>query len=260
VLLLRRNLNNMSFNITVHPDSHLTAEQVHTLIHQFKHSGELIGDGKRNVIKIIEVEGIKYNVKSFKIPNLFNKIAYKFIRKGKAERSFEYASRLKSMGVLTPEPQAYAVESSLLFGSSYYISKQLDYDFTIRKMVDDPNCDEFENVVRAFTRFTFNLHELGIHFIDHSPGNTLIKKDGDTYLFYLVDLNRMNFGRLNFNTRIKNFARLSAPDHMLDIMSDEYAKLVNRPKAEVFKLMKHYADTFINKLQRKKRLKKRLKM
>jgi hypothetical protein len=47
---------------------------------------------------------------------------------------------------------------------------------------------------------------------------------------------------------------------MLDIMSDEYAKLVNRPKAEVFKLMKHYADTFINKLQRKKRLKKRLKM
>ena len=250
----------MSFIIKLHPESDLTENQVKNIIEQFHKTGELIGDGKRNVIKIIEIDGLKYNVKSFKIPNIFNKIAYKFFRKGKAERSFEYASRLKSMGVLTPEPQAYAVETSFLFGESYYISKQLDYDFTIRKMVDEPASEHFEEVVRAFTRFTFNLHELGIHFIDHSPGNTLIKKEGDTYLFYLVDLNRMNFGALDFSTRIKNFARLSAPDNMLDIMSDEYSKLVNRPKAEVFKLMKHYADTFIHKLQRKKRLKKRLKM
>lgn len=250
----------MSFIIKLHPESDLTENQVQNIIEQFHKTGELIGDGKRNVIKIIETKGLKYNVKSFKIPNIFNKIAYKFFRKGKAERSFEYASRLKSMGVLTPEPQAYAVETSFLFGESYYISKQLDYDFTIRKMVDEPASEHFEEVVRAFTRFTFNLHELGIHFIDHSPGNTLIKKAGDRYLFYLVDLNRMNFGTLDLNTRIKNFARLSAPDNMLDIMSDEYSKLVNRPKAEVFKLMKHYADNFLNKLHRKKRLKKRLNM
>ncbi|TPV32861.1 Kdo domain containing protein [Paucihalobacter ruber] len=250
----------MSFIIKLHPESDLTTGQVQTIIDQFNNKGELIGDGKRNVIKIIEVEGIKYNVKSFKIPNIFNKIAYKFLRKGKAERSFEYASKLKTMDILTPDPQAYVIEESFLFRRSFYISKQLDYDFTIRKMVDDPNCDEFENVVRAFTRFTFNLHEKGIHFIDHSPGNTLIKKNGEHYLFYLVDLNRMNFGTLDFSTRIKNFARLSAPDKMLEVMSDEYSKLINQPKAEVFKLMKHYADTFRNKLLRKKRLKKRLKI
>jgi hypothetical protein len=250
----------MSFIIKLHPESDLTIGQVQTIIDQFNNTGELIGDGKRNIIKVIEIDGVEYNVKSFKVPNIFNKIAYKFLRKGKAERSFEYASRLKSMGILTPEPQAYAVESSFLFGKSFYISKQFDYDFTIRKMVDEPYSEDFETVVRAFTRFTFDLHEHGIHFIDHSPGNTLIKKDGERYLFYLVDLNRMNFGTLDFNTRIKNFARLSAPDAMLDMMSDEYSKLVNRPKAEVFKLMKHYADTFINKLHRKKRLKKRLKI
>jgi hypothetical protein len=250
----------MSFIIKLHPESVLTENLVENIINQFHKSGELIGDGKRNVIKIIQVGGIKYNVKSFKIPNIFNKIAYKFLRKGKAQRSFEYASKLKTMDVLTPDPQAYVIEESFLFRRSFYISKQLDYDFTIRKMVDEPNCNEFENVVRAFTRFTFNLHEKAIHFIDHSPGNTLIKKDGENYLFYLVDLNRMSFGTIDFNTRIKNFARLSAPEKMLEIMSDEYAKLVNRPKAEVFKLMKHYADTFINKLHRKKRLKKRLKM
>lgn len=250
----------MSLIIKRHPESVLTKNQVENIVNQFHKTGELIGDGNRNVIKIINVEGVNYNVKSFKIPNIFNKIAYKFFRKGKAERSFEYASKLKVMGVLTPDPQAYVIEQSYLFRSSFYISKQLDYDFTIRKMVDNPNCDEFENVVRAFTRFTFNLHEKGIHFLDHSPGNTLIKKDGENYLFYLVDLNRMSFGALDFNTRIKNFARLSAPEKMLEIMSDEYAKLINKPKADIFKLMKHHADAFINNLLRKKRLKKRFKI
>jgi hypothetical protein len=250
----------MSFIIKLHPESVLTENLVENIINQFHKSGELIGDGKRNVIKIIQVGGIKYNVKSFKIPNIFNKIAYKFLRKGKAQRSFEYASKLKTMDVLTPDPQAYVIEESFLFRRSFYISKQLDYDFTIRKMVDEPNYNEFENVVRAFTRFTFNLHEKAIHFIDHSPGNTLIKKDGENYLFYLVDLNRMSFGTIDFNTRIKNFARLSAPEKMLEIMSDEYANLINKPKADVFKLMKHYADAFRNKHLRKKRLKKRLKI
>jgi hypothetical protein len=250
----------MSLIIKRHPESVLTKNQVENIVNQFHKTGELIGDGNRNVIKIINVEGVNYNVKSFKIPNIFNKIAYKFFRKGKAERSFEYASKLKVMGVLTPDPQAYVIEQSYLFRSSFYISKQLDYDFTIRKMVDNPNCDEFENVVRAFTRFTFDLHEKGIHFLDHSPGNTLIKKDGENYLFYLVDLNRMSFGALDFNTRIKNFARLSAPEKMLEIMSDEYAKLINKPKADIFKLMKHHADAFINNLLRKKRLKKRFKI
>lgn len=250
----------MSFFIKLHSESDITANQVQNVIDQFHKTGELIGDGRRNVIKIIEIEGVKYNIKSFKIPNIFNKIAYKILRKGKAQRSFEYASKLKSMEILTPNPEAYAIEETALFGKSFYISKQLNYDFTIRKMIDEPDSDDFDTIVKAFTRFTFNLHEKGIHFIDHSPGNTLIKKNGENYLFYLVDLNRMNFGALDFNTRIKNFARLSAPEKMLELMSDEYSKLINKPKAEVFQLMNHYAEAFRNKILRKKRLKKRFKL
>lgn len=245
----------MSFFIKLHPESYLTISQVNNIINQFQQTGKLIGDGKRNVIKIIEVDNIKYNVKSFKIPNIFNKIAYKFLRKGKAQRSFEYACKLRQIKILTPDPQAYAIENSILFGKSFYISEQLDYDFTIRKMIDEPDSEDFEVVVRSFTRFTYNLHEKGIHFIDHSPGNTLIKKVEDSYLFYLVDLNRMNFKTLDFKTRIKNFARLSPHLNMLDLMSDEYSKLIDKPKLEVFELMKHYADDFKNKFMRKKRLK-----
>ena len=49
------------------------------------------GVGNRNIIKIINIDGVDLNIKAFKIPNLINRIAYNFFRKSKAQRSFEYA-------------------------------------------------------------------------------------------------------------------------------------------------------------------------
>ena len=60
--------------------------------------------------------------------------------------------------------------------------------------------------------------------MDHSLGNTLIKKVGGKYEFFLVDLNRMKFHSMSFKERMKNFAKLSPKNLMLDIMSEEYAK------------------------------------
>ena len=50
---------------------------------RFDREGEVI-DNKRNVIKILEVEGERFNVKSFKTPNVINQFAYAYVRKGKA--------------------------------------------------------------------------------------------------------------------------------------------------------------------------------
>lgn len=58
---------------------------------RFEEEGEVIEDN-RNVIKILDVEGLRVNVKSFKKPNVVNQFAYAYIRKGKALRSFEYAN------------------------------------------------------------------------------------------------------------------------------------------------------------------------
>ncbi|QRE24688.1 Kdo domain containing protein, partial [Flavobacterium psychrophilum] len=44
------------------------------------------------------------NVKSFKIPFFFNGIVYKFFRKSKAERSYNYAKILSEKGIGTPNP------------------------------------------------------------------------------------------------------------------------------------------------------------
>jgi len=217
------------------------------------------GVGKRNTIKIIEVNGDKLNVKSFKVPHLVNQIVYKFFRKSKAQRSFEYANKLTELGVKTPEPLAYFEYTSLfLFKRSFYISKHLDCDLTYRELTKDFNIPDYDTILRAFTRFTFSLHQKNILFLDHSPGNTLIKKNGTDYDFYLVDLNRMRFEPLDFETRIKNFSKLTIHKSMVEVMSDEYAKCSGENYEKIFNLMWKETEAFQEKFNRKKRLKQKV--
>jgi len=248
----------MSIKINIHKNSKLTEASVHDILNKFSHEGELIGTGYRNVIKILDINGERYNIKAFKVPNLINKIVYRFFRKSKAERSFLYAKKLLGLGILTPSPEAYIEYKSLfVFGKSYYISKQLEYDFTIRKLLEEPKYNDYDNILRQFTQFTFQLHEKGIHFLDHSPGNTLIKKEGSNYKFYLVDLNRMDFKTLSYDERLENFARLSPKDYMLDIISDEYAKLIDKPHDEVKERMYYFSQKFSLSFQKREDFKKK---
>lgn len=227
----------------------------------FNSSGDLFGDGKRNVIKLFELEGVTVNIKSFKIPHLINKIAYKYFRKSKARRSYEYANRLIENGIGTPQPIAYA-ENFKLSGleKSYYISEHLQTELTFRELVLQPDYPDHENILRQFTRFTFDLHQKGIEFLDHSPGNTLIKKGSEgNYHFYLVDLNRMNFHDvMDFDSRMKNFNRLTPKTEMLAVMSEEYAKLYDKKYDEVFAKMCFYTNDFQMKFHRKMERKKKL--
>ena len=234
-------------------------EKLTNIIHDFDNLNG--GEGERNVIKIVELNHLNLNIKGFKIPNIINQIAYNFFRKSKAQRSFEYANKLIELAVGTPNPIAYfEYKTSLLFKKSFYVSEQLDSDLTYRELVHDFDYPDYDNILRAFTRFTFDLHEKGIQFLDHSPGNTLIKKQVDgTYKFYLVDLNRMIFGVLDFETRIKNFARLSKHKSMVEVMSDEYAKCIGEDYNKIFNLMWQETQGFRAKFTRKKELKKKFK-
>jgi len=229
------------------------------LIAGFDSSKENVLKENRNTLKTFDLDGEILNIKSFKTPNIFNKIAYKYFRKGKAQRSYEYANKLFKLDIETPQPIAYYQNSGgLFFGRSYYISKHLKYDLTYRELINDFDYPDYDSILRAFTRFTYNLHEKGIRFLDHSPGNSLIVKDNANYKFYLVDLNRMAFGSMNFEMRMKNFARLSPYKSMVEIMSDEYAKHCGEPYEKVFKAMWHEVQAFRSGVKRKKRLKKML--
>src|SRR5690606_114474 len=116
-------------------------------------------------------------------------------------------------------------------------------------------------ILRQFIAFSYKLHEKGIEFIDNTSGNTLIKKIGDNaYEFYLVDLNRMNFHQtMSFEKRISNLAKLTTREDILEIMADQYAKLLGKPYGEVFSLMRKNAHHFQDQFKRRRRLKKKLK-
>lgn len=237
-------------------------DKILTSISDFEKTGKLFGDGKRNIIKLFELEGLTVNIKSFKIPNLINKIAYKYFRKSKARRSFEFATILLEKGIGTPQPLAYQENYNWIgLKDSYYISEHLECDLTYRELVEIPTYPDHENILRQFTRFSYDLHQKGIEFKDHSPGNTLIKKNakGD-YDFFLVDLNRMSFhDSMTFEQRMKNLRRLTPEKDMVAVMSNEYAKLSGESESLIFETLWKYTADFQEKFYRKKRLKKKLK-
>jgi hypothetical protein len=213
------------------------------IITNYDTKGEDFGNQDRNSLKLFNLEDKTLNVKSFRIPNLINQIAYRFFRKSKAQRSFEYGKWLQSLDIGTPQPVAYyEFKTPFLFKKSYYISEQLDCELTYRELTTDFEYPNHEEILRAFTRFTYRLHKKEVHFLDHSPGNTLIKKVGEDYNFYLVDLNRMEFKHLDFDTRIKNFSKLTTHKFMVEIMSDEYAKASGENYDDIVHLMWKYTE------------------
>ena len=217
------------------------------------------GEGERNTIKNVTAQNLDLNIKSFKVPHLVNRIVYSFFRKSKANRSFEYANDLIKKGINTPKPYAYFEYSDLnLLHKSYYVSEQLSYDLTYRELTTDLNYPDYDTILREFTRFTFDLHEKGVNFLDHSPGNTLIKKNENTgkYDFYLVDLNRMNFHVMSFENRMKNFAKLTSIKDMVALMSNEYAKLVSESEEEIFCKMWSLTEQFQKKYHKKSAIKR----
>lgn len=244
------------FNPTYQDDK----KELLSFIENFTTSGESFGNGDRNRIKLFDFKGQKINIKAFKTPNAINQFAYRYVRQSKAERSFQFANKLISLEIGTPKPVAYIENyGGLGLKDSYYISFHDEPKYTYRDLVHDSEIDNHEKILRAFTAFSFDLHEKEVEFLDHSPGNTLIFENENSYGFKLVDLNRMNFRPLSFDERMRNMRRLTPHKEMIKVMSDEYAKLSQRPFEEVFEKMWFYTVEFQAKFQRKQRLKKKIK-
>ena len=226
--------------------------EIQLFIDNFDKQGETIYKGSRNELKTKSIKDISVNIKRFQIPNWVNQFAYRWIRSSKAKRSFIYAKTLLEKEVSTPEPIAYQENYSVLgILNSYYVSIHQDYDFTIRELIYQPGFPNRERILRDFTKFTYHFHDQGIFFIDHSPGNTLIKKRNEGYDFFLVDLNRMKFKTLTFHERIKNFAKLSPEKEMFIVIADKYARLLNRDSNEVFDHMWNEVKAFRKKVDKK---------
>ena len=197
------------------------------ILKNFKNDGVVVGHGNRNVVKFFVVNNLKLNFKSFKQHNIINRHVYKYYRKSKSRRSYEYAQMLLDKGFFTPKPVAF-IENHDFIGvtSSYYVSEQLEDVFTLSDVLYDHSFTDREEIIRLYTRLIFQLHENGIIFIDNASGNFLIKKIGKEYRFFLVDLNRMSFyDEISISKRLINFERLTNDIEIIKIISSEYAKL-----------------------------------
>lgn len=247
-------------NLTVDPKFKKNESTIKNILDNFSTSGKIFDDRKRNQIRLFEFEGKTINIKSFKIPNLINKIVYRFFRKSKARRSFEFANKLLENGIGTPQPFAFLENYDWIgLKDSYYVSEHLNCDLTYRELVEIPDYPYRDKILRQFTQFSYQLHQKGIEFKDHSPGNTLIKKaENGEYEFFLVDLNRMEFhDTMDFNLRMKNLCRLTPHKEMVEIMSNEYAKISGESERLIFETLWKYTADFQYKYYRKKRLKKK---
>jgi hypothetical protein len=236
-------------------------QELQNIIKNIDTVGEIFIEGKRNSIKLVSYNSRVLSIKIFKIPGLIKGIIYRFFRKSKAQRSFLFAKVLESKNIGTPKPIAYFEDKTpIRLLDSYYVCEHVNVDFVFKDVfiIKKFSANELTSILQHLARFTFKMHENGIEFLDHSPGNTLyVKNDENDYSLFLVDLNRMKFHKnMSFETRMKNFARITPSKNMIEEISKEYAKLINKDEKVVFEAMWKAVERFYAKSNRKKRLKK----
>lgn len=241
----------MSYKHILNSKYPLFKELLLNIKEHFTNSDESIHKA-RNELKIIEYSDMSTVVKAFRVPNILNQFVYSYFRDSKAKKSYDYSLKINGF---TPEPIGYIEFYSFgLLKESFFISQKFDYDFTIREPLLDKDFDERENIFKAFARFTCELHESGIYHNDYSPGNILIKKEADDYIFKIVDINRMKFFDLDQESRAKNFSKLWADDDVLEIIGVEYKKHYKCDDSFIEQML-----NYNNQNKRVKNFKKRLK-
>jgi len=245
----------LSFKYILNPKYNNFKDSLLNIKEIFKDSNNSIHKA-RNELKVIELNGIKCVIKSFKIPHFINKVAYTYFREGKAKKSYQNAVKLIDLDVNTPEPIGIIEFFSLgLLNESYFVSIYEPYDFTIREVfhhkVDSP-----QDILKQFAKFTYAVHQKGVWHVDYSLGNILITKKENSYRFSLVDINRMKFKTIKSYDGLKNLNKFwPKNDTDLPLLASEYAKCASLDENKAIKI----AVEESNELEKKVNLKRKLK-
>ncbi|WP_345992904.1 lipopolysaccharide kinase InaA family protein [Sulfurimonas sp. HSL-1716] len=245
----------MSYKLLLNPKYPDFKKHLQNIKNIFNISNESIHKA-RNELKIVELGGIKCVVKSFKVPHFINRIAYTFLRDGKAKKSYLNALKLTNLHINTPEPIGIIEFFDMgLLSESYFISVYEPYDFTIREVFHH-KVENTEQILKEFAHFSYALHKKGVWHVDYSLGNILITKQEDNYRFSLVDINRMEFKTIEGYEGLKNFNKFWAKDkNDLVIIAKEYAKLASLKEEESVKTIMDEAKKLEDKINLKRKIK-----
>jgi len=211
----------------------------------------------RNELRISPIRGIHTVIKAFKVPHIINRIVYAYFRDSKAKKSYRNGVELINRGVSTPEPIGYIEYYKMgLFEKSYFLSVYEPYDFTIREALHH-KLEDYKEVLKAFTAFTYDLHLKGVWHVDYSPGNILIRKQDDNYEFFIVDINRMLFKEISGYEGLENFNKLWAKDEDMILMAKLYASLANLDETISIKTAVEHNQKHKAKIEFKRKLKRK---
>lgn len=183
---------------------------------------EIIYNGRRNKLYRINRGGEELCVKAFRRPNAVNALVYTNLREGKARRSYEFAKRLRQLGIGTPEPLGYAErKEGARLRESFYICRYIKAS-TVRDWEKRPDC---ERLLDALAREMVKIHRARVFHKDFSPGNMLFTVGPDgSYHFYMVDLNRMKFDVGDAKTLMRNFRSIHLDETETARLARHYAK------------------------------------
>lgn len=219
--------------------THLQAE-IKALPAYFKFNAGTLLQRHRNELRELSFQGLRVVAKSYQTPNLINRFVYGFLRQSKAKRSFNYANKLRRIGIHSPEPVAYFTERSFfLFSHSYYVCLKSSLNHSYADLIhSDPI--SAEPILRAISRTAAKLHEAGMIHKDFSRGNILYDITPKGIDIEIIDLNRIRFHKSDIEEGCRNFERLPATPSMLEILADEYARARGFKATECLNFMKKY--------------------
>lgn len=244
----------MAIKYKLHPNFKEFENELFNIKEVFSHDNEIIHKA-RNILKVIPLHGIDTVVKAFRIPNAINQFAYAYIRKSKAYKSYFNAIKLEELGINTPSPIGFIeFYRNGFFKESYYLSKHYPYDFTMRHVIVEKPEDQKEILI-AFTKFTYNLHQKGVWHVDYSPGNILISRKDDGYDFSLVDINRMEFRTISGFEGLENFNKLWAGEDELQLIAETYSEISNLNADESIKKIIAYDQLLKEHVLRRRKFK-----
>lgn len=243
----------------VHPDYQRFADFINGLPGKMdSNEGELLYQG-RNVVRLFEHEGGKYVVKRFKKANFFQRIAYTFFRKTKAERAYLYACELRERGFETPHEVAYFEKSpGGLFLTGYFVSTYCDYPTAYFDLVKTDAYDK--GLAACIARYLAELHQKGVLFGDLNLNNFLYRLEDGIFRIVLIDTNRSTFqtGVPPFEECMQNLRTLTHRRDLLEDILDTYSKAMGWKKETVVEAVFSALDGFESRRMRKKQVKRML--
>ena len=179
----------------------------------------------RNTLSRFTLGGREVVAKAFPAPRTLLKRLQRVGRASKAVRAFDHAARMQALGIGTPEPLAALAAND---GRAWYLCAWAEGCTTVRHLNNEEG-PASDRVCAALGRFIGRMHQAGAYHFDSTPGNILLRQDGDDAHFLVVDCNRMRFGHVGAWAGMRTLAQLRCRGRLLE----SYCEVRGWPLARV---------------------------